>query len=84
MNRNQRQPHLCEIKDDLTKVALRILNSGGPYPKFKYALDELRCPHRDHCDPTGPCKAMQDYSVRQRLSEIDDEIFALGFVKGER
>ncbi len=80
-----RELHLCQIKDGMHQAAKEITDSTHKTPKFKFMLDDpvLRCPHRDHCDPSRPCEAMQDGQVRQRLARIDDEIFKLGFTKGE-
>lgn len=78
------QRRLCEVKSELVDIALKIVNEP-PYriPRFRFAIDELRCPNRNHCDESKSCEGMKDRGNLQKLAEIDDELFRIGFVKGE-
>lgn len=73
---------LCELKSELIDISLRLTNEA-PYriPRFRYAIDELRCPNGGHCNPDGPCQAWKDRGVRERVAGIENELFSLGFTR---
>lgn len=75
------QRRLCEVKNVLIDISLKLVNEP-PYriPRFRFAIDELRCPNRNHCDESKPCEGFTPEN-RQRIAEIDDELFRIGFVK---
>ncbi len=75
--------HLCERKAAIHEVGMKLLRETHRTPDFMFALDELQCPNRRNCDPAapGPCAAMKDGMTRLRLSQIEDEVFAKGFVR---
>lgn len=75
---------LCELKDQLINISLR-LTKQAPYriPAFRFEVDKLVCPNRDHCNPSGPCRAWRDPAIRQRVARIEDQLFVLGFTRAD-
>lgn len=76
---------LCELKDEMMTALVQIVqtqNNGRALP-VGHSISLLRCPSANHCDRTGPCRGFTARN-RQRISEIEDELFVRGFIKEER
>lgn len=83
------QRRLCEVKDRLIQIHKQLIrgryagDGRGPWPRFRFAVDELRCPSRSgHCDdPSKPCRAWEERNNRVVLDRIEQELFTIGFTR---
>lgn len=69
---------LCEVSEELRAPVMRLGEGGDVATVRRWA--GLRCPRRDHCDESSKCKGFTPAN-RQRISEIEDELFVRGFTK---
>lgn len=84
MIKKPRQLRLCEFKDAVIDVCLKLANEAeGRFPvRARYELDTMRCPNSSgHCPKSGQCAAMKDSTILHKISQIEDELFKFGFVK---
>lgn len=73
---------LCEVKDEMMTALVQIVKQEGGAVPVGHKISLLRCPFSQHCDKTGPCKGFTPTN-RQRINEIEDELFVRGFIKEE-
>lgn len=70
---------LCEVKEEMHGPLVQLVREAGGPLEIGHQWASLRCPFTNHCDKTGPCRGFTPAN-RQRISEIEDRLFAAGFV----
>lgn len=73
---------LCNVKNELINIAVKLANEDK-IPRWRYELDTLKCPAKNHCDPNRPCMAWRDREIRQQVAKLEDELFVAGFVRAD-